>query len=211
MRDQVVISKEPLFHEGQDHFWKTVIDTMMDGLMVVNLEGIILSANQAMEQITGYSREELQRISWASTLTPEEWREPERIALEELDRTGRPVRYEKEYIRKDGTRVPIEVFVHLVRDERGRPLHYYSFITDLTERKKAEEALRRLAQFPEENPNPVLRIADSGALLYANAPARAWLAAMGAAALVHATDCACIAPLPNACGIPPLTGTMYTG
>ncbi|MFH1596969.1 MAG: PAS domain-containing protein [Pseudomonadota bacterium] len=50
---------EAVLEEGHDQFWKTVIDTMMDGLLVVNLEGVILSANQAMEQITGYRREEL--------------------------------------------------------------------------------------------------------------------------------------------------------
>ena len=42
---------EAVFEEGRDQFWKTVIDTMMDGLLVVNLEGVILSANQAMEPI----------------------------------------------------------------------------------------------------------------------------------------------------------------
>jgi len=51
--------EEALFEEGQEQFWKTVIDTMMDGLLVVDLEGVILSVNQAMEQITGYRREEL--------------------------------------------------------------------------------------------------------------------------------------------------------
>jgi PAS domain-containing protein len=50
---------EALFEEGQEHFWKTVIDTMMDGLLVVDVEGVILSVNQAMEHITGYTREEL--------------------------------------------------------------------------------------------------------------------------------------------------------
>jgi signal transduction histidine kinase/HAMP domain-containing protein len=48
---------------------------------------------------------------------------------------------------------------------------------EMAERKKAEEAKRRLAQFPEENPSPVLRIAGDGALLYANVPALAWLSA----------------------------------
>jgi PAS domain S-box-containing protein len=47
------------------------------------------------------------------------------------------------------------------------------------ERERADEATRRQAQFPEENPNPVLRVGADGALLYANAHARTWLAAMG--------------------------------
>jgi PAS domain S-box-containing protein len=98
--------------------------------------------NGAFERLTGYDREELQRIDWDRTLTPPEWREAEAARLEELQCTGEPVLYEKEYLRKDGSRVPIELLVHLVRDEQGHPLHYYSFITDLTERKHVEEALQ---------------------------------------------------------------------
>jgi PAS domain S-box-containing protein len=49
----------------------------------------------------------------------------------------------------------------------------------LTARKQADEALRRLSEFPEKNPNPMLRVAADGALLYANAPARNWLATLG--------------------------------
>jgi PAS domain S-box-containing protein len=98
--------------------------------------------NGAFERLIGYSREELQTIDYAQTLTPPEWRETEAARLDELQRTGAPVRYEKEFIRKDGSRVPIELLVHLVRDEQGRSQYYYSFMTDLTERKRAEEALQ---------------------------------------------------------------------
>jgi len=96
--------------------------------------------NGAFERLTGYGREELQRIDWNRTLTPPEWGEAEAARLEELKRTGKPVWYEKEYIRKDGSRIPIELLVHLVRDESGQPLYYYSFITDLSKNKQAEKA-----------------------------------------------------------------------
>ena len=109
---------------------------------VGQLNGALGYLNGAFERLTGFSREELQTIDYAQTLTPPEWHEAEAARLEELQRTGAPVRYEKEYIRKDGSRVPIELLVHLARDEQGRSLHYYSFITDLTERKRAEEALQ---------------------------------------------------------------------
>ena len=91
--------------------------------------------NRAYARLTGYSREELAAVDWSQTLTPPEWQESEQAALRELGRTGVPARYQKEYIRKDGTRVPIELLVHLKRDKQGRPLYYYTFITDLTARK----------------------------------------------------------------------------
>jgi len=99
--------------------------------------------NQAFANLTGYTTEELRSLDWSTALTPPEWRALEKTQLDELQRTGEPVRYEKEYVRKDGTRVPIELFVHLVRDAEGKPEYYYSFIADITERKQAEEALRK--------------------------------------------------------------------
>ncbi len=42
-----------MLEEGYNKYWKTVIDTMMDGLMVVDLKGVIISVNRAMEEITG--------------------------------------------------------------------------------------------------------------------------------------------------------------
>jgi PAS domain S-box-containing protein len=98
--------------------------------------------NDAFEQLTGYSGDELRKLDWANTLTPPEWREIEQEKLEELTRTGQPVRYEKEYVRKDGSRVPMELLVHLVMNSAGEPEYFYSFLTDITERKQAEEKLR---------------------------------------------------------------------
>jgi PAS domain S-box-containing protein len=106
-------------------------------------DGRLGIVNGAFERLTGFSRAELSTMDWARALTPSEWRELERAKLEELHRTGQPVRYEKEYLRKDGSRVPIELLVHLRKDDEGQPAFYYSFLTDLTERKQAEAALRR--------------------------------------------------------------------
>jgi PAS domain S-box-containing protein len=50
---------------------------------------------------------------------------------------------------------------------------------DITGRKKYEEKLRRLSQFPEENPNPILRCTPDGVILYVNTPARRWLVTLG--------------------------------
>jgi PAS domain S-box-containing protein len=106
-------------------------------------DGSLGLVNSAFEQLTGYGGDELRSINWANALTPPEWVPVERQKLEELHRTGKPVRYEKEYIRKDGSRVPIELLVHLVTDSDGKPQYYYSFLTDITERKMMDDELRK--------------------------------------------------------------------
>ena len=130
--------------QGQKHneFLASILEASSQAFGVGYPDGRLGLINKAFEQLTGYSGEELRSIDWARTLTPPEWMEIERRKLEELHRTGLPVRYEKEYIRKDGARVPIELLAHLVKDAEGKPLYYYSFLTDITERKRAEEALR---------------------------------------------------------------------
>ncbi|OPY26008.1 MAG: aerobic respiration control sensor protein ArcB [Methanocella sp. PtaU1.Bin125] len=106
-------------------------------------DGRLALCNKAYCDLTGYTKDELLKgVSWSADLTPEEWRDGEARALEVIRKTLKPHRYEKEYNRKDGTRVPIELLVHPAFDSDGRILFYYSFITDISERKKAEEALR---------------------------------------------------------------------
>jgi PAS domain S-box-containing protein len=104
-------------------------------------DGRLGLVNDAFVQLTGYTYDELMSINWTKTLTPPEWQVFEREKLEELHRTGKPVRYEKEYIRKDGTRVSIELLVHMVTDSEGTPQYDYAFITDITARKLAEKML----------------------------------------------------------------------
>jgi len=127
----------------QNEFLADLIRASSQPLGIGYADGSVGLVNRAFEELTGYTGEELRSMDWATTLTPPEWREMEGEKLAELARTGLPVRYEKEYVRKDGTRVPIELFVHLRTDEKGAPQYYYSFLTDVTERRKAENALRK--------------------------------------------------------------------
>lgn len=113
-------------------------------------DGRLGMVNPAFEALTGYSEQELRAISLATDLTPPEWREAERAALTVLEQTGEPVRYQKEYLRKDGTRIPVELLVHQAVDAEGKPLQYYGFITDITERKKEEQALREADRRKDE-------------------------------------------------------------
>lgn len=106
-------------------------------------DGRVMYFNKAACKLTGYTKEELNNITWSVDLTPPKWREYEANILKELDRTGEPQCYEKEYIRKDGTIIPIELLVHRVCDTNSNVIYFNSFITDISKRKQMEEELRR--------------------------------------------------------------------
>jgi PAS domain S-box-containing protein len=130
--------------QQQKEFLANVLERASQPFAVGYPDGRLGLFNRAFVELTGYTAEELRSMDWSQTLTPPEWRELQRQKLEELHRTGQPVRYEKEYLRKDGRRVPIELLVHLAPDAQAKPEYYYSFVTDISGRKRAEEAERRL-------------------------------------------------------------------
>ena len=154
----------------RERFLAEVIENATTPFGIGAPDGRLVLFNRAFAELTGYSREELEerRLTWAANLTPPEWRQREAEILAMAARTGETVRYEKEYLRKDGSRVPIELCVQPVRDEAGSLIHYRSFVIDITARKAAERRLAYLASFPEQNANPIVEVDLEGRVRYAN-------------------------------------------
>jgi len=123
----------------EDKF-RRLVDAGILGIFCANVEGEIVYANQAFLQMLQYGRHDLVsgRLRWAD-LTPAEWRERDERSLKEFLATGVFQAYEKEYFRKDGTRVPV-----LIGGARFQSANEgVVFVLDLSEQKRAEEALRR--------------------------------------------------------------------
>jgi PAS domain S-box-containing protein len=122
---------------------RRLVDANIVGIFIWSLEGGIIEANDAFLRIVGYQRADLVagRLSWR-TLTPaeslvrddQEW-------VPELRQTGTTPVFEKEYFRKDGSRVPVMIGVASfeIGGDEG-----VAFVLDLTERKRAEEALHQV-------------------------------------------------------------------
>jgi len=70
--------------------------------------------------------------------------------------------------RKDGSIFNVQLLASIVTDKSGKPINMMASFIDITEQKKAMEEIEKLAKFPTENPNPVLRISKGGTLLYHN-------------------------------------------
>ena len=112
------------------------------GIIFSKRTGPIVDANDEFLRMVGYSREDLEagRLDWVK-LTPPEWGFATRLAVKQIEEIGKVTPFEKEYFRKDGTRVP--VLVGIVAASESGP-DSLSFIVDLTERKQAEKDLDRL-------------------------------------------------------------------
>ncbi len=114
----------------------------MLGVYYFNLDGSITDANDKLLEIAGYTREDLQagKVNW-NKMTPQEYRYLDERTLAELNTIGEKEPQEKEYIRKDGSRVPVIVGVATFDQARNEGI---AFVLDITEKKKAEEALANL-------------------------------------------------------------------
>jgi PAS domain S-box-containing protein len=119
---------------------RRLVDSNIVGIVIWDVQGRIIEANQAFLDIVGYAREDLVsgRLRWRE-LTPAEWREADEQALAELEAAGTVQPREKEYFRKDGSRVPVLVARAIFEWNRDEGV---AFVLDLTERKHVEGALR---------------------------------------------------------------------
>ena len=119
---------------------RRLVDANIIGIIIWDLEGRILEANDAFLRMGGYDREDLisGRLN-RTDLTPPEWRERDARTDAELKRIGAVQPFEKEYFRKDGGRVPVLIGLAAFGEERDQGV---AFVLDLTERKRAEESLQ---------------------------------------------------------------------
>ena len=117
---------------------RRLVEANIIGIETWHVDGRILEANDAYLRILGYSREDLVSglLRWPD-LTPPESLDISFARFEEVKRTGIWQTHQKEYFRKDGSRVPVLIGATLLDEERG-----VSFVVDLTEQKRAEDALR---------------------------------------------------------------------
>ncbi len=120
--------------------WRRLAESSIVGVLVTNEERV-LDANQVYLDIIGYSTEELRagKILRAN-LTPPEFQPLDHRGLEQLRRTGHTMPYEKDYRRRDGTRVPVLLGATTLTET---PLTWMGLVVDLTEQKRAEAALRQ--------------------------------------------------------------------
>ena len=116
---------------------RRLIDANIVGIFVWGPSGRLVDANEAFVRLTGYNRDDLfKRLSWTE-LTPAEARSVDEQRLVEL-RASRVVHpYETEYVRSNGSRVPVLVGMATFEEASEEGV---AFVLDLTDQKRAEQA-----------------------------------------------------------------------
>ena len=157
--------------EEHARFLAAILETSSQPFFVGYDDGRFGVTNPAFCELLGYPEAEVGSLSWKE-LTPPEFMAFEAGELEELTATGIPRRYEKEFIRKDGSRVPVEIFAHRAADSGGSLRYFYSFVTDVTVRKRvlteSLQARREWETIFSAIGNPALILDPSRTILEAN-------------------------------------------
>jgi PAS domain S-box-containing protein len=127
---------------GTEQRYRQLYEGMRDAFASVDLEGRITGFNSAFVTMVGYTPDEIYTLTFRD-LTPEQWLASEEQVLKSQVMTrGYSDIYEKEYRRKDGTVLPVELRTTLITGEDGIPQGMWAIIRDISERKKTEEALK---------------------------------------------------------------------
>ncbi len=118
-----------------------IVESAADAIVGESLDGIIRTWNPGAERLFGYSAGEAIGQPITTIFPPDRADEEQRI-LERLQRGERVETFESVRVRKDGTPVEVSATISPIRDASGRMVGASKFISDITSRKRAEEALR---------------------------------------------------------------------
>ncbi|MBD1936994.1 PAS domain S-box protein [Microcoleus sp. FACHB-68] len=139
---------------------RSLFDANLIGIIIGNFQGNILEVNDAWLATLGYTREEvlLGEVNFLE-ITPPEFRHLDQQAMAQMKQVGRHAPFEKEYIRKDGSRVPVLIGTAYLGGPNDLGV---GFLIDLTERKRLESELRQREQqfkmVAENSPDIISRV-----------------------------------------------------
>lgn len=130
----------PHFDVIAEKCYQALFESFTEGVMVVDIpDGTIKKVNQAVADFTGYGTDELVGKTFWS-ITPQKWHDLEKIVVvKQLATLGCTGEFEKEYIHKDGSTVPVSLQCWPLKDANGNMVAAWSIIKDLTDRKRREK------------------------------------------------------------------------
>ncbi|MDM8159109.1 PAS domain S-box protein [Labilibaculum sp. K2S] len=117
--------------------YSRLYESMNDAFVVLDMDANVIEFNTAFKEMLGYSSDELLHMN-CHDLTPLKWLEFEqKIMEEEVLVSGSSRVYEKECTRKDGSLIPVELRIYLLKEEKDKPKGFWVMVRDISLRKNA--------------------------------------------------------------------------
>ena len=155
--------------ESSEQRFRSLTQSAGDGIISADTSGNVVYWNRAAEKMFGYSAREITGKP-LTVIMPERFHQAHRNGMSRVISTGKSTVIGKTVevvgLRSDGSQFPVELSTATWKTKEGT--FFTGILRDVSTRKQAEEEIARLAKFPDENPNPVLRVSGEGTVLYAN-------------------------------------------
>jgi diguanylate cyclase len=140
---QEVDRRKLLLSESRFH---TIFHETPTGAAIVDLDGHFVEVNPKLCEITGYSADDLRRMTFQQITEEADLDADLQLVGDLLAGRRKTYSLEKRYRRRDGGLVWVDLSVALIRDDKGRPLHFVSVMQDISSRKQSEQVLRDYQQ-----------------------------------------------------------------
>jgi len=153
--------------------YRSLYESIIDGFACIDMEGQIIDCNNSFLKMLGYHREELLKLHF-SDIIPEKWHAAEQFIIrEQIIPYGYSEVYEEEFIRNDGTIIPIEIRIFAVRDALNEIERMCAIVRNISEQKRVREELSKSEKlyhslFEKSNAVNLLIDQDTGAIVDVN-------------------------------------------
>ncbi len=149
---------------------RATIEAALDCIIVINEAGLIIEFNPAAETTFGFSRGDVLGKPVSQVIIPERYQAKHESGLLRYLKTGQSEMLGKRVFvnakRADGTEFQSELAIKSVKSTQGTI--FVAYLRDITEQKKAEKEIHKLALLTEQSVSPVLRVSAEGEILYSN-------------------------------------------
>ncbi len=135
---------ENALKESEERY-RGLYNSSIDGIVSLDSEGHIIECNQAFAEMLGYHKDELHNLN-IFNITPNKWHNGNKETHYQLLEVGNSEEFEKEYIKKDGTTVPVAIRGWPIKNQEGKIIGMWGFIRDITAQKQAEEKIKEYTE-----------------------------------------------------------------
>ena len=132
---------EECLRESEARF-RTAFEHAPIGMCLTGLDGRFLQVNEALSKMLGYSRQELLAGAWQRLTYPEDIAASRAVVKQFMECGANSMEFDKRYVHKNGTPIWSRLRISVVRDSRGVPSYFITHVENISERRRAEEALR---------------------------------------------------------------------